>query len=344
MGLPPAAGLRPVDAVEATIVVDGSVDILLASRGPAERPRLAHDWSDLEQLRAEHGYALVVETQVGDERHVVVYDAGLGRDTFVHNVEVLGTSAPWEAEAFIVSHGHADHHSGLEGVVRRRGRRGLPLILHPEARVQRRIRFPTGVEIAMPPPSTADLEAEGATVLDEEGPTLWGNDTILVSGEVARTSFERGMPPFHERHGEDGWEPDTIVRDDQNVVISVRGVGLVVFSSCSHAGTINILRNARRLTGIESIHAFVGGMHLTGIGLEAVIEPTVAALIDLAPKWLVPGHCTGWQAQAQMATRLPDAYVASSVGTRLRFAATEVAAQSTPTSSRSVGSAANGAS
>jgi 7,8-dihydropterin-6-yl-methyl-4-(beta-D-ribofuranosyl)aminobenzene 5'-phosphate synthase len=38
----------------------------------------------------------------------------------------------------------------------------------------------------------------------------------------------------------------------------------VVVSGCSHAGAVNVLRNAQRLTGRRQIVGFVGGFHLTG--------------------------------------------------------------------------------
>jgi 7,8-dihydropterin-6-yl-methyl-4-(beta-D-ribofuranosyl)aminobenzene 5'-phosphate synthase len=61
-----------------------------------------------------------------------------------------------------------------------------------------------------------------------------------------------------------GWEPDPWIWDDQAVVVKLKGRGLVVLSGCSHAGAINVLRQARRLTGEDRVYAFVGDMHLTG--------------------------------------------------------------------------------
>ncbi|HET8906748.1 MAG TPA: hypothetical protein VFN11_07275, partial [Ktedonobacterales bacterium] len=92
------------------------------------------------------------------------------------------------------------------------------------------------------------------------------------------------------------------------------------FSSCSHAGAINVMLHARRLTGIDTIYAFVGGMHLTGAIMEPVIPTTLDALSDIAPQVLVPGHCTGWKATHEVARRFASAYVQGSVGTRLHFA------------------------
>ena len=67
----------------------------------------------------------------------------------------------------------------------------------------------------------------------------------------------------------------------------------------------------------------LGGMHLTGGLFDARIPDTVAAFIDLAPDVVVPGHCSGWKATHTMARAMPDAFVCTSVGTRLRFAASE---------------------
>src|SRR5262252_1359827 len=66
----------------------------------------------------------------------------------------------------VLSHGHADHHTGLEGLFSRIGRAGMPLILHPDAWRGRKITFPTGVEVHMPPPSHQDLDREGWQVID----------------------------------------------------------------------------------------------------------------------------------------------------------------------------------
>jgi 7,8-dihydropterin-6-yl-methyl-4-(beta-D-ribofuranosyl)aminobenzene 5'-phosphate synthase len=88
-----------------------------------------------------------------------------------------------------------------------------------------------------------------------------------VTGRVERvTEFETGFPiQFAQEPG--GWEPDTWTWDDQAVVIHVRGPGLVVLSSCSHSGVINVLHHARRITGFDNIHGFIGGLHLSGVPL-----------------------------------------------------------------------------
>jgi 7,8-dihydropterin-6-yl-methyl-4-(beta-D-ribofuranosyl)aminobenzene 5'-phosphate synthase len=99
----------------------------------------------------------------------------------------------------------------------------------------------------------------------------------------------------------------------------LRGKGLVILTGCGHAGVINTIRHARRLTGIEPVHAVIGGFHLTGAIFEPLIAPTVAALIEVRPAVLVPQHCTGWKAHLALARALPQAYTPNSVGTRLEM-------------------------
>ena len=74
-------------------------------------------------------------------------------------------------------------------------------------------------------------------MVEERGPSLLLDGSLLVTGQVERvTEFEKGFPLQQARADDGGWEPDTWIWDDQAVVVNVRGKGLVVLSSCSHAG------------------------------------------------------------------------------------------------------------
>ena len=315
------ATLEPIDAAEVTIVVDNSIDILLANERMAQRAPLHLDWSERDQLIAEHGYSLLLTIRYGDQTESVLYDAGLGRGTALHNLDVLGLN-PRDLRAIVLSHGHADHHGGLEGLYTRVGRRAMPLVLHPDAWRERRVVFPTGVEIHMPPPSRNDLDREGWEIVEERGPSLLLENRVLVTGQIDRvTDFEKGLPIQHVKT-DHGWEPDTWIWDDQAVVCHLKGKGLVVLSSCSHAGVINVLRHAQRLTGVNTVYAFVGGLHLTGGLFEPIIPRTISELAAIGPQVIVPGHCTGWKATHELARQLPKAYLQTSVGTRLHFSST----------------------
>ena len=314
--------LEPVDAADVTIVVDNAIDILAANTPISTRNPLVYDWSEQQhQLRSEHGYSLVLTVQRNGQSDTILYDAGLGRDTAINNMDLLGIN-PSDFRTMVLSHGHADHHTGLEGLFSRIGRAGMPLILHPDAWRERKITFPTGVEIHMPPPSHQDLDREGWQVVEERAPSLLLNNSVLVTGQVDRvTDFEKGFPIQTVRTADGGWEPDPWIWDDQAVIVNVRDRGLVILSGCSHAGAVNVLRYAQALTGVQKVHAFVGGMHLTGGLFEPIIPRTITELAAIGPDYVVPGHCTGWKAVNVLINTLPDVYVQSNTGARLHFAA-----------------------
>lgn len=313
--------LRPVDAVEITIVMDNTIDLLLPPGEGVARPVLGYDALEREQLVAEHGFSAIVTVLDGGRRSSILYDGGLSRYGLGQNLDVLGADVAG-LRALVMSHGHADHHGGLEGLLARRGRRTLPLIIHPEAWRDRKIVFPTGAEVHLPPPSRKDLEHEGIEVTDERGPSMLLDGTVLVSGEVERTSaFEKGFPIHYALRSDDAWAPDPLVLDDQNVIVNVRDAGLVVVSGCSHSGVVNILTNARRLTGVDRIAGFIGGLHLSGPIFEPLAGPTVEALTAMKVGRVVAGHCTGWKTIHAIAAAMPEAYSPSSVGTTFNFGA-----------------------
>ena len=101
----------------------------------------------------------------------------------------------------------------------------------------------------------------------------------------------------------------------------MRGRGLVIVSGCSHAGAINVLFHAQRLTGEARVADFLGGLHLTGGLFEARIEPTVEALRAAGVDRVLPAHCSGWKAVHAIAAAMPEAFVQCAVGTTVTFEA-----------------------
>ena len=98
----------------------------------------------------------------------------------------------------------------------------------------------------------------------------------------------------------------------------VRGRGLVVISSCGHAGIINSIKTAMTVSGIDKLHGVVGGFHL-GTARPEYISHTVDELERLDPDVVIPMHCTGMNFIAAMHERMPDRLVTSNVGSRFTF-------------------------
>ena len=102
------------------------------------------------------------------------------------------------------------------------------------------------------------MQSWGAEVLKTKEPLLLCNYTILVAGQIPRkTDFEKGFPGACVRI-EGKAAPDSF-QDDQSLVISPGGRGLVLLSGCAHAGIINSVLYAQELTSREKICAVVGG-------------------------------------------------------------------------------------
>ena len=224
---------------------------------------------------------------------------------------------PADIEVIVLSHGHWDHVTGMEGLVRVLGPTRLPVMIHPEFWSRRRISFPGLLTAEFPVTSRGALEEMGFTIVEERQPSFLLDRAVLITGEVDRqTPFETGFAG-HQALRDDGWQADPLILDDQALVLSLGDRGLVVLSGCGHAGIVNTVRYACRLTGQDKVGAIVGGFHLSGPMFEPIIGPTVEALAELSPSLLVPAHCTGWRACQQMAAQFPDAFVMGTVGTTI---------------------------
>jgi 7,8-dihydropterin-6-yl-methyl-4-(beta-D-ribofuranosyl)aminobenzene 5'-phosphate synthase len=315
--------LPEVDEVAVTTMVDNTFDVLLASADGVSRTssgagrvpaRQFADGEAIAGLRAEHGFSALITVRSGSSSSTLLFDTGASPDALAVNAGRLGIDVG-ALQGVVLSHGHYDHAGGFDGLARLRGRSGLPLTVHPAIWTRRRLQLPGGQTMEMPTLSRGALEREGFEVIERRQPSLLVGG-ILVTGEVDRvTEFEHGMPPAHQAWDGRGWQHDPLVIDDQALVVNVRGRGLVVVTGCGHAGVVNIIRHAMRLTRVSRLLAVIGGFHLSGPAFEPVIGPTVSALTELAPELIAPAHCTGWRAQHTLAATLPDAWVQSSVGT-----------------------------
>ena len=322
--------LAPVDEVVVTTLVDNTFDALLAGDGRTSRvswgvgrtPAPQFESGDTAVgLRAEHGFSALVTVRRGPTTSTLLFDTGLSPDAMVVNADRLGVDLG-AIQAVVLSHGHFDHAGGLAGLAGKNGVRSLPMVVHPLVWTTRRLAVPGREPELLPTLSKGALEREGLAVIERREPSLLVDGCVLITGEVDRTTeYERGMPPAHQAWTGSQWQHDPLVLDEQALVVHVRGQGLVVLTGCGHAGVVNIVRHAMRLTGVDRLHALLGGFHLSGPVFEPNIAPTVDALTAMSPSVVVPGHCTGWRAQHALAAAMPDAWIAGSTGSSYRLVA-----------------------
>jgi 7,8-dihydropterin-6-yl-methyl-4-(beta-D-ribofuranosyl)aminobenzene 5'-phosphate synthase len=306
--------LPAVDSVRVSMVMDNAIDVLMAGNEVAHRWKRGSNPFEREQPIAQHGFSAMIEVSQGPRTGKLLFDTGVSKTGILYNLDALEFRAN-DIQAIVLSHGHTDHAMGLVGLLDRLGSRNLPLVLHPEGYLERRLSLPDGSHVYMIPPRRSDLRRENIELIEEVGPSLLVDNMVLVSGEVGRHSeFESGYPG-HEARRDGAWTPDPLIVDDQCAILHVRDKGLVIVTGCGHAGIINIVRHAQALTGVQPVHAIIGGFHLTGSYFAQRIPATVAALQALQPTYIVPGHCTGFPAIHAIANALPDAFVPTSVGT-----------------------------
>jgi 7,8-dihydropterin-6-yl-methyl-4-(beta-D-ribofuranosyl)aminobenzene 5'-phosphate synthase len=325
------APLPPIDSLEVEILVDNVTDSLssvpkfvdveflsLARRG---LPRLGGS----ALCCAAHGLSCLITIRRGAERRVMLFDTGPDENVFERNATLLKAELG-AVEAMVLSHGHWDHGGAmlkaLDMIRARNGGRPVECHMHPGMFATRAMKQADGtMRIMEDVPGIAALEARGARVVCGTAPVALLDGAAHVSGEIPRvTPFEPGLPGQYRRADEASpWEPDPQLIDERFAAINVAGKGLVVFTACSHAGVINVLRHARASFADVKLHAVLGGLHLAGAN-EKIIPDTVAALHDFDLATIAAGHCTGWRAITALATAFGDAKLAPlAVGKRYRF-------------------------
>ncbi len=309
--------LLEVDEVKVTIIMDNTVDLLMASTEVASRFNL-HSNSYLPI--AEHGFSALIQVKSGEKQGTVLLDTGMTENGVLHNMHALGINLS-DLQAIVLSHGHCDHTLGLPRLIEKLETHQISLVLHPDAYLERKIVMPIGQELDVSPPQITTLRRDNIAFVETTAPTPLADNMILVSGEIARiTEFEKGFP-IHYSKRNDKWENDPLIRDDQCIIVNVRGKGLVVITGCCHSGVINTLRYAQALTNCQKVYAVLGGFHLTGGQFEKIIPNTITELQKINPTYLMPGHCTGWSAIHQIAQAMPNAFIPSNVGTTVTFRA-----------------------
>jgi 7,8-dihydropterin-6-yl-methyl-4-(beta-D-ribofuranosyl)aminobenzene 5'-phosphate synthase len=295
-------------------------------------------------LLSEHGLAYHLESFRGAENKQILLDFALTPRTLANNYQGLKVE-PARADALIISHGHVDHYGGLLDLARNLQGHGKPgLTLYAGGRdtfCHRWVVQPDGKNLDYGELKQDALEAQGLkVVLAEEPTTVAGH--AMTSGHIPRiTDFEIPPPAAQLEVGATGsgcdttfhfppgtvkveGKPGELVKDifwgEHATAYNVKDRGLVVVSSCGHAGIINSVRQLQKSTGVEKVHAVVGGWHLAPYP-DDIIDKTVAALKEINPDYLIPMHCTGFRTMMAVQREMPQKLIMPSTGTRVVFGA-----------------------
>ncbi len=65
--------------------------------------------------------------------------------------------------------------------------------------------------------------------------------------------------------------------------------GLMIVAGCSHAGICNIIGYAKKVTGLDKVHAVIGGFHLKEV--DEVTEKTLEYFRKEEIERIYPSHC-----------------------------------------------------
>jgi len=312
--------LKAVDKVEIWTLQDNYIEVTaLDNNAVVTRATALKDGEIKASILAEHGFSALVKTTGEGEAHTLLFDFGFSEDGAARNAATLGLDLR-EIEAAVLSHGHSDHTGAMAAIGAAVGKKNLPLIIHPAAfKAPRYLKFGEELKVYFPKLTRDMVKDAGFEPVEAEKPyPLFGGTILFLGGIPRRTDFEKGFPIAHRL--EDGREVWDAIEDDTSVVMHLKDRGLVILSGCAHAGIVNTVKYAVEVTGVDRIHAVIGGFHLSGPLFEPIIGRTVEQLQRFRPAYVVPTHCTGRKAIMEIEKNMPDQFIMNMAGTKLTFA------------------------
>jgi len=309
------------EKITITIITDNYFDVLRPDYKIAKR----HGWKlgpsyPNTFLHAEHGLACHIENMVNGHPHSFLFDYGIDFHGVNRNMELLNINFE-KLEALGLSHHHFDHFGSLVALLKSKMGKipeGIPLYVGEDTFIETVAKLPNGTILSASELKREDIESLGfVKILEIKDPTPIVPGTYLTGRIEMVTEYEKG-PDFLIRRG-DKLERDALI-GEQSLVFNARGKGLVILSGCAHRGIVNTVKHAQKTTGIEKVHAVIGGFHLTGATPE-LIQKTIAGIKAINPDYIVPTHCTGFEAITAFAREMPDQFILNIVGTRYIFTA-----------------------
>lgn len=295
-------------------------------------------------LESEWGLALHVQSRRGQELKRYLLDFGFTSDVYINNLDIMKIDVG-QVDALIISHGHYDHVGGLMGFVeaqRSKMRKDLRLYTGGEDDFCHRFNLDSAgklVELGVPLDRGRLRELGVETVLSEAPIVIESH--AFTTGLVPRTSMERVLPNTVVKYGiinglgcdpsgyrNHHFTPEELagqLMPDQHwhehaTCFRLGDRGLVVLTSCGHAGIINTLRRAQEISGVQKIYALVGGYHLAPAPND-YLRQVMAELKTFDLEHIFPMHCSGANFIELAKREMPEKLVLCSTGSTYTFTA-----------------------
>jgi 7,8-dihydropterin-6-yl-methyl-4-(beta-D-ribofuranosyl)aminobenzene 5'-phosphate synthase len=332
-----------LDGVAVRVLVDSYQFAVAPSRKLADVDIQHFGWGISEDrppgktLISEFGLSMHAETRRGTETRNVLIDFGFTPEALTNNANLVGIE-PGRLDALVLSHGHYDHFGGLAGFLRANSgklKTDLPIYIGGEEAFCSREWTAPPVRGDFGALDRKAIEDANLAVTYAEGPAIVA-DHAFTTGHIDQTSFEKLLSPSVMKIGVDhgmGCYADKLPEDERTQTIipdkfrheiatafNLRGRGLIVLASCSHRGVINMVKQAQAVSGVNKVHAVIGGFHLAPYK-EDYVRDTVTAFKDMDIDYVIPLHCTGEPFYEMAKAEIPNKLLRSYTGTRFVFSA-----------------------
>jgi 7,8-dihydropterin-6-yl-methyl-4-(beta-D-ribofuranosyl)aminobenzene 5'-phosphate synthase len=299
-----------------TVITDNLADATRLDYKIAKRQPFGRD----NALHAEHGLSYHIETIVDGKSHSCLFDYAAQFQGVKRNMELLNIDFK-KIEALGLSHDHWDHQATLVEFLKTKREeipKGIPFYVGEKFFVGTYARRPNGDIDSLFALRREDIEGLGLVrIVEIKTPTPIMQGAYLTGKVEQVTDYEKVPPIFLAKKGDQFVQEDFI--GEQSIVLNAKGKGLVVLSGCAHRGIVNAVKHAQKMTGIQKVHAVMGGFHLIGAKPE-IIQKTITDIKTTALEYIVPTHCTGFEAIVAFSREMPNQFILNTAGTRYIFA------------------------